>query len=234
MVAIVLHLYYQDLWDEFKDKIIPLLNDNVHLYVTVNDISVIVQDVMLYAKDVYILENRGIDFGPFVYTYNQIRNIGYSHIIKVHSKKSLHNRKIGPEWRKRLTEVLIGSNDIFNSVIDAMKSDDRLFMAGAYSCFYDRIKEPIKGSGRILCLTAMEKLNTFLNIETHGSFIAGSMFAVSTKYLDLLFNNCDLEKLYSEFEVGYSVNVSMAHAMERMIGYGVEHYNGKFLILNPS
>ena len=80
----------------------------------------------------------------------------------------------------------------------------------------------------------MEKLNTFLNIETHGSFIAGSMFAVSTKYLDLLFNNCDLEKLYSEFEVGYSVNVSMAHAMERMIGYGVEHYNGKFLILNPS
>jgi lipopolysaccharide biosynthesis protein len=234
MIAIILHLYYQDLWDEFKEKIVPLLNDNVHLYVTVNDATSTVQDVMLYAKDVYILENRGIDFGPFVYTYDKIRNKGYSHIIKVHTKKSLHNRNIGTEWRKKLTEVLIGNPEIFNSVIETMKHDDRLFMAGPYSCFYDRAKEPLNSNGRTWCLPAMEKLNLFFNIDMHGCFIAGSMFAVSTKYLDLLFNNSNLEKLYNEFEIGYSVNTSMAHAMERMIGYGVEFHNGKFLILNPS
>jgi len=234
MIAIVLHLHYQDLWGEFKDKIVPLLSDKVHLYVTVNEFTPISIEISNYAKDVYILENRGADFGPFVYTYNKIRNLGYKYIFKVHGKKSLHNTKIGNTWRKRLTEVLIENEDVFNSVVSAMDKDSRIFMAGAYSCFYDRAKEPIDGKGRTDCLPYIDKLNEYVNIETHGCFIAGSMFAVTTEYLEILFKDTDLDKLYNNFRIGYFRESSLEHAMERMIGYGVEYHKGKFLIINPS
>lgn len=234
MIAIVLHLYYQDLWSEFKNKIAPLLSDDVHLYISVTEFTPIVSDMMLYAKDVYILENKGADFGPFVYTYNKIKDLGYKYVFKVHGKKSLHNPRIGDTWRKRLTEVLIENKEVFESVIGAMSADSRIYMAGPHSCFYDRVKEPIDGKGRVDCLPYIEKLNSFLDIDMHGCFIAGSMFAVSTEYLNELFKNVDLDKLYNEFRIGYFREASLEHAMERMIGYGVEHYNGKFLIINPS
>ena len=234
MVAIVLHLHYQDLWGEFKDKISPLLSDTVHLYISVNEFTPIVNEMVEYAEDVFILENKGADFGPFVYTYNRIRSKGYKQIVKVHGKKSLHNIKIGDTWRKKLTQVLIESVEVFESVISAMNNDSRIFMAGAQSCFYDRAKEPIDGKGRTDCLPYIDKLNEYVNIETHGCFIAGSMFAVTTEYLELFFKDVDLDTLYNNFRIGYFREASLEHAMERMIGYGVEYHNGKFLVINPS
>jgi lipopolysaccharide biosynthesis protein len=232
MVAIILHLYYQDLWQEFKQKLLPLLNENVHLYVTVNGTSEHLGDIFKHAKKAYILENRGADFGPFLYVFNEIKDMGYKHVLKIHGKRSLHNQKLGDIWRKKLTEVLIETPEVFNSVIDSMNKDERVFMAGAYSCFYDTKKEPLDSPGRSSEEGSITKLNTHLRSATHGSFFAGSMFMASKKYLDLLFKDVDLTKLYGEFEAGYHRSGTMAHAMERVIGYSVEHYGGKFLIIN--
>jgi lipopolysaccharide biosynthesis protein len=232
MVAIILHLYYQDLWQEFKQKLIPLLNENVHLYVTVNGTSEHLGDIFKHATKAYILENRGADFGPFVYVFNEIKDMDYKHVLKLHGKRSLHNQKLGDIWRKKLTEVLIETPDVFNSVVESMNTDERVFMAGAYSCFYDTKKEPLDGAGRVAEEESIQRLNKHLKAAIHGSFFAGSMFMVSKKYLDLLFKDVDLNKLYGEFEVGYRRDRSVAHAMERVIGYSVEHYGGKFLIIN--
>ena len=55
MVAIILHLYYQDLWEELKEKIIPLLNETTHLFITVNKESEYTNDMMQYSKKIFIL-----------------------------------------------------------------------------------------------------------------------------------------------------------------------------------
>jgi hypothetical protein len=56
------------------------------------------------------------------------------------------------------------------------------------------------------------------------------MFIVTTNYLEKLFENVDLTKLYNQFELGYLMD-SFAHGMERVIGYGVNTYNGKYLTI---
>jgi lipopolysaccharide biosynthesis protein len=196
MTAILLHLYYQDLWEEFKEKILPLLSDSVHLYVTTTEDTEIIRD------------------------------------IKIHSKKSLHNGDLGIIWRKKLTEVFFSDKDSFEKILVTMKKDSNIFMAGAYSCFFDRQREPLQSHFHLQNKETLKKLDSFLNISNHGCFFAGSMFMVSKKYLELLFKNVNLDTLYYSFDKQYSAECSLQHAFERMIGYGVDFYNGKFLIID--
>jgi len=232
MTAIIFHLYYQDLWEEFKEKIIPILDDSVHLFVTVNYESEITEDIRLYAKEIYLLDNKGMDFGPFLNVYNTIKNEKYEYIIKLHTKKSKHNKELGDVWREKLTEVFFYNKESFDLIIETMNSNPEIYMTGAYSCFYDRIKEPLTGASLIENKETIKNINSFLNVSTHGCFFAGSIFMVSKKYLDMLFKNVILEDFILEFNHDYSPGVSSAHAMERLIGYGVEYYGGKFLTLN--
>ena len=57
--AILLHLHYQDLWEEFKEKIVPILSDRVHLYVTVHDNQTqYYEDIVNTSTEVFVVENR--------------------------------------------------------------------------------------------------------------------------------------------------------------------------------
>ena len=116
--AIVLHLYYQDLWPEFKEKILPILSDSTHLYVSINEETEYTNDIKQYANEVFLVENRGMDFAPFVFVYNTLRMMGYKHIVKLHGKKSLHSHGIGDYWRTTLVNSLINSIDHFNYIIN--------------------------------------------------------------------------------------------------------------------
>lgn len=232
MVAIILHLYYQDLWEEFKQKILPIIDDDVHLFVTTNNETDITNDVRKHAKQVYIIENKGMDFAPFIHVYNEIKNSGYDYFLKVHTKKSKHNKNLGNVWREKLTEVFFNSKEGFTAVIDTLKSDESIYMAGAYSCFYDRLKEPLGSLSLMDNKETIQIVNSFLNVENHGCFFAGSIFMVSKKYLDILFENVILDEFKLIFNHTYNAGVSTSHAMERLIGYGVEYHGGKFLIIN--
>lgn len=232
MVAIILHLYYQDLWEEFKQNILPIMDDTVHLYVTTNDDTDIINDVRKYAKDVYIVENMGVDFKPFIHVYNKIQKLDYKYFLKIHTKKSKHNEQLGKIWREKLTEVFFNSKEGFDAIIETFNSDSNIYMAGAQSCFYDRMREPLGSGALVDNKETIETVNSFLKIETHGCFFAGSMFMVSKKYLDMLFKDIILDEFELVFNHPYLTGTSASHAMERLVGYGVEHYGGKFLLIN--
>lgn len=232
MTAIILHLYYQDLWEEFKGKILPILDENVHLFVTINYHSDITKDVIKYAKEVYVIENKGMDFGPFINVYNKIRGDGYDFFLKIHTKKSKHNNRLGDVWRGKLTDVFFNDKESFDTIVETMKVDESIYMAGAYSCFYDRIKEPLNSLSLLDNKETIKNVNSFLNIGDHGCFFAGSIFMASNKYLDMLFKNVILDEFEKIFDHVYSSSTSTSHAMERLIGYGVDYYNGKFLTIN--
>lgn len=238
MVAIVLHLYYQDLWYEFKEKIEKLSSTDVDLYITVNKNSEYVDDMKTIAKDVFIVKNKGMDFGPFVYVWNEIKDKGYEYVLKLHGKKSEEsNRKFGDNyglyWRKALVNSLIGSKERFDSIVDFMSDNKEIYMAGSQLNFYDEHREPINHPNRLNCLESIEKLLNYVDSNEHGCFFAGSIFLVKCDYLKKFFKDCDLIKLYNEFEDYYSANgETLAHGIERVIGYGVPKHNGKFLGLD--
>jgi lipopolysaccharide biosynthesis protein len=54
--AIVLHVYYQDLWPEFKEKILPVLSDDTHLYVSINERNEYTEDIEKYSKEVFLVD----------------------------------------------------------------------------------------------------------------------------------------------------------------------------------
>jgi lipopolysaccharide biosynthesis protein len=228
--CIILHLYYQDLWPEFKEKILPILSDNTHLYVSINEHTEYTKDIEKYSKEVFLVENRGMDFGPFIYVYNKIRKFKYKYIIKLHSKKSLHTPGIGDYWRTTLTNAIIGSNDQLQNIIDFMETDSNIFMASSAEFYYDMEREPINSTTRVASLPFINKVRKFIHSNNHGCFFAGSMFVVTANYLDILFGNANLNELYNQFESGY-LRDSLAHAMERVIGYGVSTHNGKYLTI---
>lgn len=240
MVAILLHLYYQDLWDEFKTRIIPLLDENTHLYITVNSESEYIDDMKSVAKNVFIIKNKGMDFGPFVYAWEKIQNDGYEYVLKLHGKKSESSSKrwgtnFGTIWRHQLVSPIINTREKFHTIINYMKENPYVFMAGSQRHFYDTYREPIHHVNRLNCLPSIEKLLKIVNSQEHGCFFAGSIFLVSTDYLKKFFNSCDLNYLYDQFEDYYSSKgETLAHGFERIIGYGVEKSNGKFLILENS
>lgn len=237
MVAIVLHLYYQDLWEEFKTKIVPLLDENTHLYITVNSESEYIDDMRNFSKELFIIKNKGMDIGPFVHVWNLIKDDGYDYVLKLHGKKSesasnRFGKYFGMIWRRQLVDPIIKTKDKFDQIINFMKDTPSIYMAGSQRHFYDTYREPIDHPNRMNCVNAIEKLLQKVNSQEHGCFFAGSIFLVTTDYLRKFFGDCDLDLLYEEFEEYYSAGgETLAHGLERVIGYGVEKNNGKFLTL---
>ena len=143
MIAIVLHLYYQDLWPEFKEKILPILSESTHLYVSINDETEYTDDIRKYAQAVFHVENRGMDFGPFVFVYNTLQKLNYKYIVKLHGKKSLHTPGIGDQWRNALVNSIIESPDQFNHIINYMETMPDIYMASSLEFYHDTDRESI-------------------------------------------------------------------------------------------
>ena len=73
----------------------------------------------------------------------------------------------------------------------------------------------------------IDKACNLLQVEDDGCFFAGTMFMVSSMYLEMLLAKVELPILYDMFEEGYTRD-SLAHGMERVLGYGIQHYKGTY------
>ena len=223
--AIILHLYYQDLWEEFREKIIPILSDSVHLYVTVHDTQTqYYEDIVKVSTKVFIVENRGLDVAPFIYCYNQIKDKKYCNYLKLHSKKSLHTPGIGDMWRKSLYYPLV---DNYQALQKQVEQDNTPWMLGVQDYYHDMVIEPMNHPNKLAAKQYIEVACELLGVQDHGCFFAGTMFLVSDRYLQLLFAKVQLPILYQMFEEGYLRN-SLAHGMERVLGYGINHFKGTY------
>ena len=222
--AILLHLYYQDLWPEFKEKLLPILSETTHLYVSVNSLeSEYIEDIKGIAKEIYLVKNKGMDVGPFIYVYNKIKDKNYSTYLKLHSKKSLHTSGIGDKWRQSLYFPIV---DNYIEILSQVENLEESWVLGIKEYYYDSFLDHSKYAAQ----EHINKLCKILNINDNGAFFAGTMFMVNKKYLNNLFKNTDLDNLYSEFEEGY-LRDSLAHGMERVIGYGINHYKGIYITI---
>jgi lipopolysaccharide biosynthesis protein len=222
--AILLHLYYQDLWLEFKDKLLPILSETTHLYVSVNTLeSEYIKDIKNIAKEVYLVENRGMDVGPFIYVYNKIKDKNYSTYLKLHSKKSLHTPEIGNKWRQSLYFPIVEN---YNEILSQVTNINECWMLGTKEYYYDNFLDHSKSAAQ----EYINKLCKMLNVVDNGAFFAGTMFMVNDLYLNNLLGDIDLNNFYNEFEEGYHKD-SLAHGMERVIGYGINHYKGTYITI---
>lgn len=242
-IAVIIHLYYVDLWNEFK-KLIYNIHYDVDIYVNLVDGSVQMINLVNFKRKleeeypnikVFINENAGLDIGGTLNVINYIikENKHYEYVLKLHSKKSIHTgrmeNKNGDIWRNELIDPILGDYKTVNSVIDLFVENPIIGMIGSKKWLLDKHKNIYQNS---------EMLQTYINIYNITvplddiQFIGGSIFWVRFDILKDFFTKNDPIKIIRTFEKNSFTDdkeLKWTHAFERVFGLMVLNYGKKII-----
>jgi hypothetical protein len=211
-VAVVAHVFYEDLWSEISLRLhaIPTPFD---LIVTVSPGSGIAERVLADWPAAEVLEapNSGRDIGPFLRVLPLLLKRGYNIVCKLHTKRGATEPDT---WRHMLMEGVLGSKALVRQILGWFENDPDLAIVGP--------KELYLNGQRFIGPNAatLEGLFRRLKGEHAGvpddwGFFAGSMFWIRPELLRglaTLHLELDLE------EDNTSNDAQIAHAVERLFG----------------
>ena len=232
-IGVHLHLYYEDLADEFVRYLsnIPYQFD---LYISVSSEKAIKRVKKKFKKIlnlnklvVKVSKNAGRDYGPmFVLFNNDLKK--YDYILHIHSKKSLRTGNSQDEWRNYLLSGILGTPYRVINIISLMETQDVgvVYQDDYSGCVY--WCHTWLGASSI-AREYLKKLDIKYEDE-YLDFSAGSMFFVKTDAVKQLF---DLNLTWDDF--GIEENKSdgtLAYFFERIFvllaqknGYKFSTYN---------
>jgi len=218
-LAIVLHIYYDDIFreiiklldaSEFKDFTLYITSP-AHLSNTINEIL----SKTSYQYFLITVENRGRDIMPFLKILPKVFEDGHQLVLKLHTKGSNHFKRRAL-WRNDLFEKLIGEGNLKKN-IQVFSQNPHIGMLGP--------------TGNILLMSvyyganalAVAMLGSKLGVEKKQiqnlCFVAGSMFFARKEALLPILN---LGITEAEFEAeDNQIDGTLAHAVERAFGLGL-------------
>lgn len=210
--AVILHLYYSDMWHEIEGYLDNLGSD-FDLYISICDTAEEsdVEQVKRRYPNAFLcrFENRGRDMSPFMEILPVIWS-HYSYICKIHSKKSPHLVK-GDVWRKNLYESLLGSpkriaeiKGLLNHIVDVgiVGPEGQLL-----PCRYFLLGNEQK------IIELAKQMETTVPDNFDYDFPAGSMFWFKPDALAPLLNLHIDQKCFETEE--NQLDATLAHALER-------------------
>lgn len=196
-IAIVLHVYYVDLWDYFKEKL-ERLNVDFDLYVTLCEENTDITNIILESfpeAEILKYPNIGQDIGPFIQVFKSIRNKDYDFLIKMHTKKSTYNTDLGNAWRGELVDCLIETDTNINNLANLLQFSN-FKMCGAKK--WHKVEKWKDGK--------------------YYEFIGGTMFMVDFNAFKEILTDEMIDDWYNRMPAGYKQNHSFAHEVERLLG----------------
>ncbi|HWR39062.1 MAG TPA: rhamnan synthesis F family protein [Patescibacteria group bacterium] len=219
-VAVVLHMYYPDLWSEIRDYL-----DNIpepfDLHVTISE-KVRLRDlrkIVEFNPDsiFYQFINRGRDIAPFLQLMHLPVWDKYKAVCKIHTKKSPHihaglnwNYPNGTEWRKVLYGELLGSREQIRTVLNVFHQNTSVGLIAPQGNLFEYGE--FVGANRQNIMSVQEQIG--IREADLCDFCAGSMFWFRPESLGLL----RAAKLgMDDFppEQG-NIDGTLAHAIERL------------------
>lgn len=217
------HIFYVEMYYELKQKLSNISNYKYDLFFTfVKEYPDVFNDIhnSFPSAHIEVVDNRGFDVGPFIYTLSKVKLDDYSYIIKLHTKRSLDSKNIfsiqsGGRWRNSLYSFL-NSEAIFNSVVKRLENNPSIGMHGAANLIFNRYTDPKKTHKA--CDEYLKERNFPL---ISYRFVAGTMFmARASLFKELL----SLENSLKDFEAPdlSHEGCQLAHIYERLFGYFVE------------
>lgn len=217
--AVILHLHYEDLWDEMKGYLDSFGETSFDLYVTVTSSSAGVRVAQEYPNaHIYLVENRGRDILPFLKVLKAISDTGYVAVCKIHSKRSIY-RDDGDIIRDELLGSLLGSNSAVLSIVERFRQQQTLGVVVPGKYLIPHTDHNMTYSGAIVT-----ELSSKLNLDfSYSEFVAGSMFWFRPKALEALLS---IEDSLFEVEEGLA-DGTLAHGVERILCHVVRKANYK-------
>lgn len=125
--AVVLHLFYIDMWSFFAENLRKLDTSEFDFFITIQEkdqsfITQIQQDFP--DSNVFKVPNRGRDVLPFLKIASMLVDQKYEYILKLHSKKSTH-RSDGKDWMNRIIADLLPDNlKTMAKILDLLASQE--------------------------------------------------------------------------------------------------------------
>lgn len=214
--AIVVHLYYHELWQEFE-RLLKSLPIDFDLYVTLTyrgDATDECQDHVSRAfpgATVVQMENRGRDILPFVSLVNAGLLSGYKAVCKIHTKKSPH-RVDGDVWRKHLIEGLLSPESVAGR-LESFLDDDRASVWVSDGQNYNDVRW--WGSNYEITKQILRRVEIELE-RTNCAFPAGSMYWLKPEMIAMI---KALQLDTEDFDIEHGqVDGTVAHGFERAVG----------------
>ena len=224
-IAVILHLYYTDLWDEIYEQLLNLGDTDFDLYISINpqyDDRDITQILTRFPRaHIFSFENRGRDILPFLRLFNLIYPLEYKAVCKIHSKKSLH-RKDGDLWRDQLIKGLLGSPRLIRENLKRLEEDSKTGIVVPRGNIFD-YKDWI-GSNNKMVVDFIKQNN--IRSRENFTFPSGAMFWFKPAVFQQLYQTIDSGRF--KVEQG-ELDGTMAHTIERLFGLLCQH-NGYALV----
>jgi lipopolysaccharide biosynthesis protein len=226
-VAVVIHAYYPEILNEIMEKLIWMDVAHTTLYITTsNGSEEIITEILnrhSFKYSITTLPNRGRDILPFLKILPRVLSEGAQMVLKLHTKKSPH-RVDGERWRQELFHSLLEKSFLMKTKL-ALISDEKFGLSAPA----DHVV-PMSyywGSNCSNVENLCRRVGWSSPIFDEANFVAGTMFiagkALLKDLLDLGLNDSDFEE-----EAG-QVDGTMAHAVERMIGFICHKNNYKIV-----
>jgi len=218
--AVILHLYYPDMWDAMLPYI-SNLGRQFDFFVTVppgrEGLEQVIRERYPGAC-ILRCENRGRDAAPFLAILAPIIELDYKYLCKIHSKKSPQLNGQGREWSFDMLDKLLGSRKTILRIKRALDqhADWGLIAPQGHVVPHDYFWRQNEHT--------VTRLARSVGIPTENiafSFVAGTMFWIRPPILHRLL---EMGIRWGDFEPEEGqLDGTLAHAVERLIGLLVNY-----------
>jgi hypothetical protein len=220
-VAVVAHLYYEDIWPDIAGALRSLTIPFDLIVTTVAGREGLIDSIRRsYPRaQIEVMENRGRDIGPFLALLEGGRLDGYRYICKVHGKKSIDGGRktyMGELWRRRLLFALLGAPGAANAAIAKFERDPSIGMIGPKAFRLPNAKYPEDlswAANRPTVLSIAERMGVPAD-HFRLDFFGGTMFWVRPEALRPL---RDLRLTAEIPDESGLVDGDLPHALERVL-----------------
>lgn len=239
--AVVLHLYYVDMWPQLEKKL-KTLERFIHfdLFVTMpsrnRDYTQTIKRSCPQAI-IFVVPNRGRDVLPFIKLAPLLLKHEYQVVLKLHSKKSTH-RNDGSKWFDELLGGLIPQSKWLADQLQEKLEDTATGVIGPDNQ-YLQLTVNFEANGvhmtNLLNNVIKDKVKVQNILQEHRNeygFFAGTMFWARLDALQPIIEKCFRPRQF-EVEAG-QIDGTLAHALERIFCLLPEVENRKMYSIGPS
>lgn len=231
-IAVIVHLYYTEMWHELAHCLRSFNDIDFDLFITTCSSS---EDVRQMVCDEFpcvhyeVVENRGYDIAPFIKVLNQLDLDKYDFIAKLHTKRNCaewvnYCYMSEKAWRRCLLNPFSSKKSLARALKYFEKNKNVGMVASALvvvrSGDYLESEEIRKRAESVI-----SRLN--LNPQERV-FVAGTMFLVRAECLKVIQNkvsHIDFSILGDTEKLNKTHISDMSHVYERVFGYLISAQN---------
>jgi len=221
-IAVVLHLYYFELWEQFELALSSVTKEfDLYISICKETNGSLVEKILKSFPDANIYEtpNKGRDILPFLHMFKDIQPINYKLILKLHTKKSSALKEYkglgdyGEKWREGALASLIGGSKRVDDIFDLFESNPALGIFSPVDCLHACKSTDANYSIINQLLPGIDN-ETF--DSNNYSYAGGSMFWFRPEALKKILQ-LDLTEENFEEELG-QLDGTLVHAIECLFG----------------